>query len=525
MIALPPSPASVPLGEHLAGCVTFDNALLAPPATIEPFSPGVPVRRIRPAAGCACALLASLIAAAAAIAAPAAPDSIPPVILSARAVFDPGDPSDTAQFEFVFSEPVDWFGAILPANYVDVNGGGTADQGAWFPPDRTLIRFPANFGVGSCEQIRVTGVFDEAGNGIVDDGVGNVFTFHLQEWLLRGRMGAHMASHDTPPHSFSVEGSSDPFKGPVCSVALADAEADSIWSRTVFFDAPCTTATSGPETRDISFRFWHQCGEAESLPTDRLVTLDLAAHPDGRDTLDLWWNDDVSTDVTAQDMDVVFRVSASALLPPFGAGDSVAVGGSEFPLDWSAPPLTRLRDDGTAPDDAAGDGVFSGRVTFAAGTYRNLLYRFLYRAAADSAFSGECTGEPLRSLHLDDTQYSTTTPLVLDAYYDDCQAATAAPIAAVLPPPAMLRDPFPNPAPGGARIAWAMPSRGIASVRIVDVGGRVVRHLAQGEFPAGEHHARWDGRGDDGAPAASGVYFVRLSTDARAETRRLVLRR
>ncbi|MBZ0268839.1 hypothetical protein K8I85_11835, partial [bacterium] len=451
------------------------------------------MRRTSPANGCVHALPAILLASTAAHAAPAAPDSIPPTIASARVVFDPNDPSDTALFEFVFSEPVEWFGAILPANYLDVNGGGTADQGSWFPPNRTQIRFPAGFDFGSCERIRVTNVLDEAGNAIVDDGVGNAFTFHLQEWLVRGRMNGHMAADDAPPHAFAMAGPATPLDGPACSVPLADADGDSIWTRTLFFDVPCTTAASGPETRDVAFRFTHQCNEAEPLPSDRLVTLDLAAHPDGRDTLDLWWNDEASPQVTAQDMDVIFRVGASSLLPPFGSGDSVAVVGSEFPLSWDDPPLVRLLDDGVAPDDSAGDGVLSGRVTFPAGTYRHLLYRFLHKGAADSVFAGECAGEP-RAAFLDDTTFSKTMPLPIDAFYDDCLSATAAPELRSVTAGAMLRAPFPNPARGDVRVAWSLPARGRVVVRIVDVGGRVVRRLVRGELPAGAHEWLWDGR-------------------------------
>ncbi len=243
------------------------------------------------------AVLVATSAHSAGLALPAGTDTIPPTIESARVIYDPGDPEETQCLEFIFSEPVDWFHAIHPDNYTDANTGQTAFQGFWYPPDRVEIRFTTQFwGYGTCEQVRVVNVVDLAGNQIVDDGVGNVFTFHLQQVLVQGRMLAHMHSHDDPPHTFAIEGNAGPLTwSPQCDVPLEDADNDSVYTKLLFFDVPCTTATGGPETRDVEFLFSHQCNELESVPS-RMFTLDLAAHPDGRDTLDLWWADGVPTD-------------------------------------------------------------------------------------------------------------------------------------------------------------------------------------------------------------------------------------
>ena len=89
------------------------------------------------------------------------------------------------------------------------------------------IRFASQFwGYGTCEQVRVVNVVDLAGNQIVDDGVGNVFTFWLEQVLVKGRMLAHMHSHDDPPHTFALEGSASPLTwSPQCDVPLEDAMA------------------------------------------------------------------------------------------------------------------------------------------------------------------------------------------------------------------------------------------------------------------------------------------------------------
>jgi len=456
------------------------------------------------------------------------PDSIPPTILSARVLFDAQDPDETGLLEFVFSEPVEWFGAILYSNYIDVNTGQVADQGAWFPPDRTWITFPSQqWGFGTCEQVRVINVKDLAGNTIVDDGIGNVFTFHLQQLHWRGRMRAHMAAHDDPPHSFAVEGDTDPLTwAPDCDLPLSDVDGDSTWTGRAFFAVPCSSATGGPETAPLEWRFSHQCSESEPLAGNRTYTLDVGAHPDGRDTLDVWWNDDAPANFTAQDVDVVFRVQAGGGALPFGAGDSLGVVGSEGPLAWDLPPAARLLDDGVAPDGVADDGVFTGRFTFPAGTYRDLLFRFALRTAADSVFSPECPASPHRTVYLDDTQYSQAVPLELDLVFDDCLNATDAPAPARGPArPPLLSAVRPNPAPGPASVVLTLPAPSPVTVTVLDVRGRVVRRLVLGELPAGSHGVTWDARSDAGSRVAAGVYFLRAAAADRVETRRVVLKR
>jgi hypothetical protein len=52
-----------------------------------------------------------------------------------------------------------------------------------------------------------------------------------------------------------------------------------------------------------------------------------------------------------------------------------------------------------------------------------------------------------------------------------------------------------------------------------------VRTLLHGTREAGRHAVTWDGRSDDGAPGAPGVYFYRLTTDRATLSRKLILLR
>ncbi|MBA4377286.1 MAG: hypothetical protein C0395_01280 [Gemmatimonas sp.] len=81
----------------------------------------------------------------------------------------------------------------------------------------------------------------------------------------------------------------------------------------------------------------------------------------------------------------------------------------------------------------------------------------------------------------------------------------------------------PNPARGGAAMAFALPRGGAATLRVFDLAGRLVRTLVAGDRPAGPGAAVWDGRDEGGRDAPAGVYFCRLESAGAAVTRKLVL--
>jgi len=66
----------------------------------------------------------------------------------------------------------------------------------------------------------------------------------------------------------------------------------------------------------------------------------------------------------------------------------------------------------------------------------------------------------------------------------------------------------PNPFNPATTIRFEMADPGRARVHVYDVAGRRVRTLVDGEFAAGVHETRWDGRSGAGSPVSSGVYYV-----------------
>ena len=91
--------------------------------------------------------------------------------------------------------------------------------------------------------------------------------------------------------------------------------------------------------------------------------------------------------------------------------------------------------------------------------------------------------------------------------------------------PAVLLNPQPNPFSYEARIEYIVAAPGNISLSVYNVSGQEIAALADGPVSPGQHSVIWDGRADDGSPAAAGVYFVRMTAGAFSATQRLILAR
>jgi YVTN family beta-propeller protein len=86
-----------------------------------------------------------------------------------------------------------------------------------------------------------------------------------------------------------------------------------------------------------------------------------------------------------------------------------------------------------------------------------------------------------------------------------------------------LRAIGPNPFRGSTTVEFSLGRAGAVDLAVFDVMGRAVRTVARAQrFEAGPRRLTWDGRRDDGASAAAGVYFVRLRTEGGAWSRPVV---
>ena len=82
---------------------------------------------------------------------------------------------------------------------------------------------------------------------------------------------------------------------------------------------------------------------------------------------------------------------------------------------------------------------------------------------------------------------------------------------------------FPNPFNPQTAVKFTNPRAGQVNLVIYDVQGHVVRTLVNESLSAGEHSRVWDGRGDGGERAASGVYFARMNAGDEMATTKVMM--
>ncbi|MCK4448132.1 MAG: T9SS type A sorting domain-containing protein [Candidatus Marinimicrobia bacterium] len=92
-----------------------------------------------------------------------------------------------------------------------------------------------------------------------------------------------------------------------------------------------------------------------------------------------------------------------------------------------------------------------------------------------------------------------------------------------------LSQAYPNPSVQEVAIGYQLPANSqqltAISLRIYDIGGRLVRTLVDGKKAPGYYQVKWYGRDDAGKKVASGIYFYRLEAGEFKATRKLTILR
>jgi polyhydroxybutyrate depolymerase len=88
-----------------------------------------------------------------------------------------------------------------------------------------------------------------------------------------------------------------------------------------------------------------------------------------------------------------------------------------------------------------------------------------------------------------------------------------------------LHPAFPNPFNGSTAARFELERGGPVSLAVLDCRGRVVTVLFRGVLEPGVHTVRWDGRGERGMDAGSGVYFLSLTVGHNRAAARVLLAR
>ena len=89
------------------------------------------------------------------------------------------------------------------------------------------------------------------------------------------------------------------------------------------------------------------------------------------------------------------------------------------------------------------------------------------------------------------------------------------------PPERFDLQAYPNPFNDAAALSFrisTVTAHQTVRLDVYDVQGRLVRRLLDQPLSPGNYTVRWDGKGENGAPSASGTYFCRLTTGERSET-------
>ncbi|MBC7187222.1 MAG: hypothetical protein H5U38_09335 [Calditrichaeota bacterium] len=86
-----------------------------------------------------------------------------------------------------------------------------------------------------------------------------------------------------------------------------------------------------------------------------------------------------------------------------------------------------------------------------------------------------------------------------------------------------LSPAFPNPCRGLTTISLSLPKALPSRVVIVNLRGAVVRVLAEGSLPPGEHRFTWDGRDQHGRELPAGIYFCRIAAGSEHRVERILL--
>jgi len=88
-----------------------------------------------------------------------------------------------------------------------------------------------------------------------------------------------------------------------------------------------------------------------------------------------------------------------------------------------------------------------------------------------------------------------------------------------------LHQNAPNPFRGATWASFDLPEPGHVMLKVFDLTGRVVRVLADDDYPAGTHDVSWNATDAGGKPIAGGIYFLHVNAGSFSDTKRMYLQK
>jgi hypothetical protein len=139
-------------------------------------------------------------------------------------------------------------------------------------------------------------------------------------------------------------------------------------------------------------------------------------------------------------------------------------------------------------------------------------------AASDGTYPVSCYAQLRDSLGL-----LTTLPLTIGQVTIMGQTPVEPEPVGELPREFHLYQNFPNPFNNSTLIYYSLEQSADVKLEVLNIIGQSVRTLFSGYQPVGGYSVAWDGRDNNARNAGSGIYFVRLATDANTEYIKAVL--
>ncbi|MDI6841121.1 MAG: T9SS type A sorting domain-containing protein [bacterium] len=95
--------------------------------------------------------------------------------------------------------------------------------------------------------------------------------------------------------------------------------------------------------------------------------------------------------------------------------------------------------------------------------------------------------------------------------------------SAVNPPSELNMKVYPTPVSDKVTINYEVPQKGVVSLKIYDLSGRVVKTLFTGTQTPSEYLVIWNGTDDRGNRVPAGNYFYRLEIDSKTTTEKTII--
>ena len=115
------------------------------------------------------------------------------------------------------------------------------------------------------------------------------------------------------------------------------------------------------------------------------------------------------------------------------------------------------------------------------------------------------------------------TPVAGDKELEQLEATAGLEVSDGQPWNFELERNYPNPFNSGTVLPFSLSRATEVHLQVFDVLGGPVANLVVGRLQTGHHRVNWEGLDAGGQPVPSGIYFYRLRSGNRAESRKMTL--